>query len=181
MKKPKVLFICVHNSARSQMAAAFLNDICPDEFEAHSAGLELGAINPLAIQVMLESGIDISANSKRFSTPGDLEWPSPTSSGFAAKRKPKVACPIFAANTQRLSWPFEDPSMFRGSPGAKLEQTRLVRDAIMKKINDWCDSVCARGALASSVGADVTLAARLSVFLCPTKRCNQSRPRRKFR
>jgi arsenate reductase len=60
--KKKVLFICVHNSARSQMAAAWLNDMCGDYFEAHSAGLEPGELNPLAVQVMDEVGIDISNN-----------------------------------------------------------------------------------------------------------------------
>jgi len=60
--KKKVLFICVHNSARSQMAAAWLNDICGDDFEAESAGLEPGELNPLAVQVMNEVGIDISNN-----------------------------------------------------------------------------------------------------------------------
>ena len=60
--KKKVLFICVHNSARSQMAAAWLNDICGDYFEAQSAGLEPGELNPLAVQVMDEVGIDISNN-----------------------------------------------------------------------------------------------------------------------
>jgi len=58
--KQKVLFICVHNSARSQMAEALLNDICGDHFEAHSAGLELGTLNPLAVETMQEIGIDIS-------------------------------------------------------------------------------------------------------------------------
>ena len=61
-KSMKVLFICVHNSARSQMAAAWLNDMCGDYFEAHSAGLEPGELNPLAVQVMDEVGIDISNN-----------------------------------------------------------------------------------------------------------------------
>ena len=60
--KKKVLFICVHNSARSQMAAAWLNRICGDEFEAHSAGLEPGTLNPLAVQAMREVGVDISRN-----------------------------------------------------------------------------------------------------------------------
>ena len=60
--KKKVLFICVHNSARSQMAAAWLNEICGDYFEAESAGLEPGKLNPLAVQAMNEVGIDISKN-----------------------------------------------------------------------------------------------------------------------
>src|ERR1700746_906747 len=60
--KKKILFICVHSSARSQMAAAWLNDICGDYFEAENAGLEPGELNPLAVQVMDEVGIEISNN-----------------------------------------------------------------------------------------------------------------------
>ena len=60
MAKKKVLFICVHNSARSQMAEAWLNSICPDEFEAQSAGLEPGTLNPLVVEAMNEAGIDLS-------------------------------------------------------------------------------------------------------------------------
>jgi arsenate reductase len=62
MSKPKILFICVHNSARSQMAEAFLNDMCGAEFEAQSAGLEPGTLNSLVVEVMREAGLDISGN-----------------------------------------------------------------------------------------------------------------------
>src|SRR5580692_12025843 len=60
--KKKVLFVCIHNSARSQMAEAFLNHVCGEEFEAHSAGLEPGRLNPIVVEAMGEIGIDISAN-----------------------------------------------------------------------------------------------------------------------
>ena len=63
--KSKVLFICVHNSARSQMAEAWLNRICGDVFEAQSAGLEPGVLNPLAVEVMRQAGIDISHKETR--------------------------------------------------------------------------------------------------------------------
>src|SRR5688572_13469373 len=62
MKKKNVLFVCVHNSARSQMAEAFLRQICGEEFEAHSAGLEPGKLNPIVVQAMQEIGVDISRN-----------------------------------------------------------------------------------------------------------------------
>src|ERR1041384_7386349 len=62
MKKKNVLFVCIHNSARSQMAEAFLKQTCPDEFEAHSAGLEPGTLNPIVVEAMREIGIDISGN-----------------------------------------------------------------------------------------------------------------------
>lgn len=145
MNKRKVLFICVHNSARSQMAAAFLNRICPDEFETQSAGLELGAINPLAIQVMLEEGIDISAAQTQ--TVFDA-WRSGTMFAYVIRvcseaEADRRSCPIFPGNTIRLSWPLDDPSAFCGSQSARLEQTRHVRDAIKTKIEEWCESVCA--------------------------------------
>ena len=60
--KKKVLFVCIHNSARSQMAEALFNQVCGDEFEAHSAGLEPGKLNPVVVEAMSEVGIDISGN-----------------------------------------------------------------------------------------------------------------------
>ena len=147
MKKPKVLFICVHNSARSQMAAAFLKQICPNDFEAHSAGLARGEINPLAVQVMAEVGIDISANTTQ--AVFDV-WKSGMMFSFVIRvcseaEAENRACPIFPAPTKRLSWPFPDPTKFEGSKGARLEQMRLLRDAIEKRIKKWCDTVCADG------------------------------------
>ncbi|HEV8543430.1 MAG TPA: arsenate reductase ArsC, partial [Verrucomicrobiae bacterium] len=62
MKKQKVLFVCIHNSARSQMAEAFLNQLCGEYFEAYSAGIEPGRLNPVVVEAMQESGIDISGN-----------------------------------------------------------------------------------------------------------------------
>jgi arsenate reductase len=142
--KKKVLFICVHNSFRSQMAEAWLNHICGEEFEGHSGGLERGSIDPLAIEAMREVGIDISH--KRTRKVFDV-WK--TGHAFAyvitvcseAERKAR-ACPIFPGVTVKLSWPFPDPSTFQGSEAARLEQTRLVRDAIKARIEDWCAEVC---------------------------------------
>ncbi len=62
MRRKNVLFVCIHNSARSQMAEAFLNQICGGEFEAHSAGLEPGKLNPVVVEAMQESGLDLSGN-----------------------------------------------------------------------------------------------------------------------
>lgn len=144
MKKPKVLFICVHNSARSQIAAAFLNKICPAHFEAHSAGLDVSEVNPLAIAAMSEVGIDISRN--RTQTVFDA-WRAGTMFTHVIRvcseaESEARACPIFPSPVVRLSWPFEDPASFQGSPGAKLEQMRSVRDAIELKIREWCELVC---------------------------------------
>lgn len=144
MKKKKVLFICVHNSFRSLMAEAWLNQICGDEFEAQSGGLESGVVDPLAIEAMREIGIDISQ--KRTRKVFDI-WKTGVAFAYVitvcseAERKAR-ACPIFPGVTVMLSWPFPDPSSFKGSESARLEQTRQVRDAIKAKIEDWCAEVC---------------------------------------
>ena len=144
VKKKKVLFVCVHNSFRSLMAEAWFNQICGDEFEAQSAGLEPGEIHPLAIEAMREVGIDISH--KRARRVFDI-WKEGQAFGYVvtvcseAERKAR-ACPIFPGVTVKLSWPFSDPSRFEGSEAARLEQTRQVRDAIKAKIEAWCDEVC---------------------------------------
>jgi arsenate reductase len=138
--KKKVLFICVHNSARSQMAEAFLNHICGDKFEAHSAGLEPGRLNPTVVEVMKEVGIDISGSQTKsvFDT---------VKSGMLFTHVISVCdeasaerCPIFPGITTRLHWSFHDPSAFQGPE--KLAKTREVRDAIKAKIEQWCAEVC---------------------------------------
>jgi len=128
------------------MAAAFLNEICPDDVEAHSAGLDISEINPLAIEAMAEVGIDISA--KKTQTVFDA-WRSGTMFTHVIKVCSEAeaqarACPIFPSPTKRVSWPFENPARFEGSHGARLEQMRSVRDAIKNKIEGWCEEVCSR-------------------------------------
>jgi arsenate reductase len=138
MDKLKVLFVCVHNSARSQMAEAFLKALGGDRFDAVSAGFEPGVINPLVVEVMKEVGIDISQNK--------------TKSVFDLYKKGELfsyviaVCDAASAQTcpflpglllRRLNWSFDDPSTFAGSMDEKLEQTRKVRDAIKAKITEW--------------------------------------------
>lgn len=135
MEKTRVLFVCVHNSARSQMAEAFLNRLAGDRFHAESAGMEPGVLNPLAVEVMKEEGIDISGNR--------------TKSVFEKYRRGELysyvvtvcdeasaeACPIFPGlRTHTLHWSFEDPALFTGSFVEKLEKTRRVRDAIKRRV-----------------------------------------------
>src|SRR5213082_3780626 len=136
--KKKVLFICVHNSARSQMAAAWLNDICGDHFEAESAGLEPGELNPLAVQVMDEVGIDISNNKTQavfdvFKSGQFFPYVITVCDESEA-----AGCPIFPGVTTRLHWSFPDPSRFSGTIDEKLEQTRNVRDQIEEQIRRFC-------------------------------------------
>jgi arsenate reductase len=141
--KKKVLFICVHNSARSQMAAALLNKHCGEYFEAESAGLEPGELNPIAVEVLREIGIDISRNKTQavfdvFKS-GEL---------FAyvitvCDESEAAGCPIFPGVTKRLHWGFPDPSKLTGPYEARLKETRKIRDQINDRINAWCSEVCA--------------------------------------
>ena len=136
--KKKVLFICVHNSARSQMAAALLNRRCGDFFEGESAGLEPGKLNPLAVEVLQEIGIDISKNETRavfdaFKS-GELFAYVITVCDESEAEK----CPIFPGVATGLHWSFSDPSKFTGTPGEKLEQTRQVRDKIDHQVRQFC-------------------------------------------
>ena len=115
MKKKKVLFVCIHNSARSQMAEAFLNQICGDEFEAHSAGLEPGKLNPMVVEAMQEVGIDISGNQTKavfdIIKSGQMFAYVITVCDEASAER----CPVFPGVTTRLHWSFPDPSAFQGA------------------------------------------------------------------
>ena len=141
--KKKVLFICVHNSARSQMAAALLNKRCGEFFDAYSAGLDPGTLNPLVVEVLREMDIDISKNKTQavfdvFKS-GEL---------FAyvitvCDESEAESCPIFPGVATRLHWSFPDPSKFAGPIEEKREQTRRVRDKIDNQIRRFCDEHCA--------------------------------------
>ena len=141
--KQKVLFICVHNSARSQMAEAFLNEICSDHFEAHSAGLEPGNLNPLAVEALREIGIDISKNQTQsvfdvFKSAERFAYVITVCDETSAER-----CPIFPGVTKRLHWGFPDPAALTGTREERLAGTRRIRDQIRARIEMWCDEVCA--------------------------------------
>jgi arsenate reductase (thioredoxin) len=140
--KKKILFICVHNSARSQMAAALVNRMCGEFFEAQSAGLEPGTLNPLAVDALQEIGIDISGNETQsvfdlFKT-GQLFAYAIT----VCSESESQACPIFAGVTKRLHWPFDDPSQFTGSYAERLAKTRELREEIRAKIDEFCEGRC---------------------------------------
>ena len=142
MPKQKVLFICVHNSARSQMAAAMMNQSCGEFFAAESAGLEPGTINPLVIEVLQEVGIDISKNKTQCVF--DV-WKSGQIFQFVITvccEAEAQGCPVFPGVTTRLHWPFDDPSKFAGTPDARLEKTRRVRDEIQAEIDSFCVEHC---------------------------------------
>ena len=142
MAKQNVLFICVHNSARSQMAAGWLNHVCGDYFEAQSAGLEPGTINPLVVQVMQEAGIDLSG--KKTQRVFDV-WKSGRMFQYVVtvcSDAESAGCPIFPGITTRLHWPFPDPSKVTGTETEKFRAVRKIRDDIRVKIQSWCDEMC---------------------------------------
>ena len=136
MDKKHVLFICVHNSARSQMAEALLRQAAGDRFEVESAGIAPGKLNPLAVEVMKEVGIDISGNKTK----------SVIDFYRAGKRYDYVIsvcdesqsgqCPVFPGG-QNIHWGFDDPSGFQGGYNERLRKTRIVRDQIRDKIKEW--------------------------------------------
>jgi arsenate reductase len=136
-KKEKVLFVCVHNSARSQMAEVFLKDLAGDRFDVESAGLEPGRLNPLVVAVMKEVGIDISQNKTK--SVFDLFKQGKLFSYVitVCDESQSERCPVFPGLTQRLHWSFPDPSRLEGTREQKLEKTRTIRDQIKNRILEW--------------------------------------------
>jgi arsenate reductase len=137
MNKLKVLFICIHNSARSQMAEAFLRDFAGDRFEVESAGLEPGTLNPLVVKAMAEVGIDISGKETRgvFDLLRQGRWYSWVITVCDESQAEK--CPIFPGAGLRQHWSFPDPEAFTGSEEEKLERVRALRDRIADKVKEW--------------------------------------------
>ena len=140
--KRTVLFVCVQNSARSQMAEAFLNSLCPEEFAAESAGLEPGTLNPLAVTAMAEVGIDISANQTKsafdlFKRDKHYSFVITVCDDASAER-----CPVFPGGARRLHWSFADPAVLAGTWDERLAETRKIRDRIRQRIEAWCAEIC---------------------------------------
>ena len=125
----RVLFLCTHNSARSQMAEAFLNELGEGRFEAFSAGTEARGLHPLSVQAMAEAGIDISQHtSKHLSEFLNQQVDTViTVCGNADE-----ACPIFPGQVNRHHWPFPDPAHAPGTDEEKLEIFRQARDDIRR-------------------------------------------------
>jgi arsenate reductase len=127
----RVLFLCTHNSARSQMAEGLLRASGGDRFEVFSAGTEATAVRPEAIAVMRETGIDISGQtSKTLERYLDQPFDYVITVCAAAAE----SCPVFLGARRRLHWSFPDPSAARGSEAERLEAFRGVRDAIRDRI-----------------------------------------------
>jgi len=137
VNKKKVLFVCVHNSARSQIAEAYLKQMAGDRFEVESAGLEPGKLNPIVVEAMKEVGIDISQNKTKSVFDFYKQGKQYDSVITVCDESQAGSCPIFPGKGQRLHWGFDDPSSFTGSNEEKLVKTRVIRDAIKSKIEEW--------------------------------------------
>jgi len=139
VKRKRVLFICTHNSARSQMAEALVEALFPDRYETYSAGTEPSGVNPYAVMVMAEIGIDIASHRSK----GVDE--------FLGKEldyvvtlcdQAKQTCPFFPGGKESLHRSFEDPAAFSGSEEEKMAVFRRVRDEIRGWIEETLPSLC---------------------------------------
>ena len=124
------------------MAEAFLNKICGDYFEAHSAGLEPGRLNPLAVEAMREIGIDISHKQTQstfdvFKSGELFAYVITVCDESSAEH-----CPIFPGVAKRLHWSFPDPAVLSGTREERLAGTRKIRDQIRACLEMWCDKTC---------------------------------------
>jgi len=135
MGKAKVLFLCTGNSARSQMAEAFLRKYAGERYEAFSAGLEPKGINPYIIQVMCEIGIDLSRHTSKHLS----QFLGKTSFAYVITvcDQAEKNCPYFPGADVRLHWSFEDPAAFKGTPEETLAKFREVRDQIDAQLRGW--------------------------------------------
>jgi arsenate reductase len=134
----KVLFVCIHNSARSQMAEAFLNQLGAGRFQASSAGIEPGTLNPIVVSAMQEVGIDLSGAkttgvAELLAAGASYDFVITVCDETSAER-----CPVFPGPGTRLHWGFPDPSALPGTAAEKLAATRAIRDDIRNHVATWC-------------------------------------------
>jgi len=136
-KRPQVLFLCTHNTARSQMAEALLKKHAGGRFEVYSAGYEPTDINPFTRRVMEEVGIDLGGQSSK----GVKEYLGKINFAYViiVCARAEKTCPTTfpSISQQRLFWPFEDPAAFEGTDEEKLAKFREIRDQIEHRILQW--------------------------------------------
>ena len=140
--KQSILVVCVHNSARSQMAEEYLNAKCGGCYEVESAGIEPGTLNPYVVEVLAEDGIDITGKQTRsvtdlFEAGRSFDYVIAVCSKEAEER-----CPIFPGTRERLHWPFDDPSAAQGTDEEKLNHIRKIRDQIKARVTEFCEERC---------------------------------------
>jgi arsenate reductase (thioredoxin) len=135
--RPKVLFLCTHNTARSQMAEALLKKHAGDRFEVYSAGFEPTDINPFTRQVLAEVGLDLGGQYAK----GVKEYLGKINFAYViiVCARAEKTCPTAfpSISQQRLFWPFDDPAAFKGTAEEKLAKFREIRDQIDHRIRQW--------------------------------------------
>ena len=129
--KLRVLFVCTHNSARSQMAEGFLRAYGGERFDVASAGTEARGVHPFAIQAMAEVGIDIGAHASKTI---DRYLAEPLDVVITVCDDAAEACPVFPNAAERRHWSFPDPSAVTGSDEERFAAFAEVRDAIRERI-----------------------------------------------
>ncbi|MFP4115548.1 MAG: arsenate reductase ArsC [Spirochaetota bacterium] len=143
--KPRILAICVHNSARSQMTEEFIRQAAGEKLHVTSAGIEPGSLNPVVVELLKEDGIDISGKETR--SVYDLHKAGERFDYVIAVCDKEAAerCPIFPAEKERLHWPFPDPSKAEGSMEEKLDYVRPIRDEIRARAQEFVERILAEG------------------------------------
>jgi arsenate reductase len=141
-RNARVLFICVRNTARSQIAEALFNERCGRGLTAESAGLEPGELNPLAVATLQEIGIDISGKQTQsvfdlFKSGRMFSYVITVCDEASAER-----CPIFPGVAKRLHWSIPDPAALTGTWERRLETTRAIREMIRARVDELCDEIC---------------------------------------
>jgi arsenate reductase len=132
--KQRILFLCTHNSCRSQMAEGLVNHFLGDRFQAFSAGTEVTRVNPLAIRVLTELGIDISHHYSKTIAAFDGQ---PFDHVITLCGSANEQCPLFFGGVQRVHIGFDDPSRLSGSDEEVLPEFRRVRDEIQQKLTEY--------------------------------------------
>jgi arsenate reductase len=136
--KKRVLFLCTGNSARSQMAEGFLRHLAGEKFDVFSAGVNPTQVNPLAIKVMAEAGVDISKHKSK------------SAMEFIGQKfdyvitvcdNAKQTCPVFPGKYEKIHWSLEDPAEVQGSEEERIITFRRIRDKIEHNIKDWIKSI----------------------------------------
>lgn len=138
----RILFVCIHNSARSQMAEAFVNQMCKGSYEAHSAGLEPGILNPLVVEAMQEVGIDIAGAKTKSVAETLARGPKFTRVVTVCDEASAERCPTFPGGVERDHWGFPDPSALAGTHEERLAGVRRIRDDIRHRVSQWCRLAC---------------------------------------
>ena len=132
MSDQGILFLCVANSARSQMAEGLAHRLVPPGIQVYSAGSEPGSVNPLAVRAMAEIGVDISGHRSKSVDEIPVDRVEVVVTLCAEE-----VCPVFPGPVRRLHWPVDDPARAGGSEAERLEAFRQARDEIARRLQDW--------------------------------------------